>query len=127
MKRIFLFLLFSVLISGCATTAGYEKILNTWIGLSEEQLFEKWGVPDVIYQNNDKKYFVYNSQSSSYIPGVAPSYYSTYNSFTNTITTTTYGGMPGYTMNLYCKTTFILENGVISNWQWRGNNCVAYE
>lgn len=129
MKKIafYSFFILSLLISGCATTAGYEKILNSWIGASEDQLITQWGVPDMVYQNNDKKYFVYSKQNSSYVPGTAPTYYSTYNSFTGTITTTPVGGTSGYIMNYYCKTTFTVDNGVITNWRWQGNSCKAYE
>lgn len=133
MKKItvYFFLIFSIFIAGCATnratTANYEKILNSWIGASEDKLIAKWGVPDKVYQNNNKKYLVYSRQYTSYTPGTAPRYYSTYNSITGAVTTTPVGGTSGYTIHYHCKTTYTIENGVITNWQWQGNDCTAYD
>ena len=129
MKKIILLLsiAFSVFLTGCATTAGYEKILNTWLGETEDHLIQKWGVPNAVYDNGNKRYLVYIYQNAVYLPGTAPTYYSSYDSITRTVTTTPVGGYSGKTINFYCKTTYTIDNGVITYWQWQGNGCTAYE
>ncbi|EEO27782.1 hypothetical protein OFAG_00935 [Oxalobacter formigenes HOxBLS] len=120
-------LVFSILLAGCATTANYEKILNSWLGNTEELLIQKWGVPDTVYESGNRKYLVYYRQNTVYFPGTPPTYQSWYDSLTQTVTTTQTGGYSGRSFNYYCKTTYTVENGRIIHWQWQGNACTAYE
>lgn len=50
MKYLILVLL---LLAGCATTAGYEKILNSWVGDNVDHLVSSWGPPASSYQLSD--------------------------------------------------------------------------
>ncbi len=47
-----------LLLSGCATTAGYEKKINAWPGQPADQLVKHWGKPDfiLILKNGHKEY-----------------------------------------------------------------------
>ena len=56
--RIFMFVL---LLTGCATTAGYEKILNSWVGDNADHLVSSWGPPASSYQLTDGGEF-FNTQ-----------------------------------------------------------------
>ncbi len=58
-----------------------------------------------------------------YLPGVAPSYQTTF--VGNTAYTNSYGGSPAMNVDLSCITTFELVDNVIKTWSWRGNNCVS--
>lgn len=108
---ILLSLVFCILLTGCATTAAYEKILNTWLGETEKHLIQKWGVPDGVYDNGNQRYLVYIRQSTMYFPGTPPTYQSQYDSLTGTVTTTQTGGYSGYAVNYYCKTTYTVKMG----------------
>ncbi len=110
-----------LLIAACATEAGYAKVLDSWMGANEETLIESWGPPASVYESGGAKYITYVASSSGYVPGVAPSYQTTV--YGSTAYTTPYGGTKGFFYNRNCATTFKIVNGVISHWQWKGNNC----
>ena len=61
-------------LTGCATSANYEKILGTWVGSSEQQLIQSWGPPDNVFESGGQKYLTYVKGGSAYIPGTSPTY-----------------------------------------------------
>ena len=138
-----LLLLITVLLSGCATTANYEKKLQTWVGVSEDSLYTTWGVPSkqLTLKDGSKIVEFFNSRTVqlngySYIdPQI------TYHTGTTTeqgptgTTNTNYIGssttyiertVPAQNIQETCKTTFIINpKGLVSSWKWDGNNCVS--
>ena len=46
-------LLAALAVTSCATTANYEKILQSWVGNSEDHLVESWGPPQRSYALSD--------------------------------------------------------------------------
>lgn len=129
MKRIIQLLLgltvFVLFISGCATTKGYEQIVNSWVGKSEAQLVRVWGVPAQVFNSGGRRYFVYNSSHNVYLPGTSSTYRTTF--YGDTARTTSYGGSAPQTLNYQCETTFELMNGKVVFWRYKGNNCRAPE
>lgn len=122
MKDLF-WLVVALILCGCATTANYEKILNSWMGDEEVNLIRKWGPPYQTYESSGRKFLVYGSRSNMYVPGVAPSYQTTVAG--NTAFTNQVGGTPGYNIDFVCITTFEIASNRIVSWQWRGNDCKA--
>jgi hypothetical protein len=117
-------LIFSLaLLTACATTAKYERNLNSWLGADEVSLVRQWGAPQQAYETGGSKFLVYSSNGNIVLPGQAPAY--TTNVYGNTAYTTPVGGYPAQNIALDCVTTFEVANGVVSNWTWKGNNCVA--
>ncbi|HNX82221.1 MAG TPA: hypothetical protein PKL77_08765 [Candidatus Omnitrophota bacterium] len=122
-------------IAGCATTAQYEKQLNTLIGTSEDSLIASWGVPDKTYTlSNGKKAleFVhkYAAQSGGYLYTVPQrTYYSGTRgdkSYSGSATTYVTERMPVEKYKFFCKTSFIIDtDGKVQSWHHEGNNCVA--
>lgn len=108
-------------LAGCATTANYEKMLNSWIGAPEIDLVRTWGPPDNQYSSSGIKFITYQKNGAVYIPGTSPTYTTTM--IGNTAHTTTSGGSPGYNIYLNCKTTFEIKDEKIINWKWEGNGC----
>jgi hypothetical protein len=106
---------------GCATTANYEKLLNSWMGVSENFLISSWGPPNSFYETGGTKYLTYAKSSFGYVPGVAPSYQTTF--IGNTAYTTQVGGYSGFAYSSNCSTTFTIANGVITSWRYEGNAC----
>jgi len=45
MMKTKLSLLVALLLCGCATQAGYTRLLETWVNLSADELIQKWGPP----------------------------------------------------------------------------------
>jgi len=113
--------LLSLLISGCATTANYETVLNSWKGQNINDLINVWGYPINSYKiPNGNMVYVYSSYESYTTPTNTTSTYSLHG---NTIygRSNTYGGQ---TMNFWCNTFFeAKESGQIVTWRWEGNNC----
>jgi hypothetical protein len=110
-SKIILSFLYIFSFVGCATTGGYEKILQTWVGSSEDSLISKWGAPSGVFNMSNGKVLTYMSASTT-------QYSTTYNQFTNTLNTTGY--------QYWCKTSFTVNMaGIISNWRWEGNSCRA--
>jgi hypothetical protein len=128
----------------CATTSGYEAVLQTWIGDSTDHLVSVWGVPQQQYgQNNGGKVLQYERHGQIVLPGMT-----TYQAQT-TYTNGTVSGVAGngdYINGSYngsattyvphtsdptviaqlCVTRFTSDaSGRITNWSWQGNACRA--
>jgi len=121
MRRLLLIALLGI--AGCATTANYEKILQSYVGSNESSLIAHWGPPDSVYTSGETKYLTYNKTSSTMVSGTPPTYQT--NCAFGTCTTTPVGGSSPYVLNLQCKTTFTISGGTITSWRWEGNACRA--
>lgn len=112
-------------LSACATTAGYEKLLNSWVGAQEIDLVRSWGPPEQAYETGGRKFIAYTSRRNVYMPGVAPTYQT--NVIGKTAYTTAVGGTPAMNISKSCMTTFELEGSRIVSWSYKGNDCRAEE
>lgn len=124
MKR-YLLLFATVLLTACATTAGFEKKLNAWIGAEEIDLVRSWGPPLRSYETAGRKFIVYSAYREVYLPGTPPLYHTTI--VGNTAYTNVTGGIPPMYMGLDCTTVFELQGTKIIAWSHQGNNCKASE
>lgn len=115
--------LLPLLLSGCATEAKYEGVLQSWIGSSELELIQKWGPPQQAYDAGGHRFLTYSSGGNMYLPGTAPTYQTTM--VGNTAYTNSYGGTAAMNVQLSCVTTFEVIDDKISSWRWQGNNCVS--
>lgn len=112
-------------LGGCATTANYENVLNSWIGSSETDLVSSWGPPANVYQSPDgARILTYNSARNVVIPGQAPSYTTT--RVGNTYYTNPVGGSAPVNVGLQCMTNFTVVRGRITTWRYQGNDCTAF-
>lgn len=65
MRRVFTVLIL-FLLSGCATEAGYQKIVDSWMGASKINLIDTWWVPTSNYKADEHtEYFSYVETSVS--------------------------------------------------------------
>lgn len=124
MRNIFIVVLLSAL-AGCATTAGYKKIVSSWIGNTELNLIRSWGTPQHSYQTGETKFLVYNSSRNVHFPGIAPTYTTTI--IGNTVYTNTTGGLSSQNLQYSCETTFEISNKKIVSWRFKGNDCKGKE
>jgi len=102
-KLLWIFLLYFLLL-GCATTRGYEKILQSWIGHDVNELIQSWGPPANVYKlpNGSTMYTWWFDGGTVAMP---------------------IGNM-AYAVKRYCKTTFVVnQQGIIKSWRWEGNAC----
>jgi hypothetical protein len=92
-----------VLLAGCvspqvaeqARAQDYQKRMNTWVGVSEDNLIGGWGVPNASYDSNNAKYLTYVQ--------ILPTIF-----------------VSGIAFPRQCKTTFTLRDSKVMNWQSQG-------
>lgn len=103
------------------TLADYQKMLNTWVGRSADELVTEWGVPSGTYEKTDgSKVFQYEKKKI-----YGDSGYATYDGYYRYPSVTYY---PGYMKTLECITIFYIDkDGIITNWQSQGNACGMFE
>lgn len=118
------------LLTGCATTANYERVLSSWVGSDADQLIRSWGPPSSTFPlSNGGQVFVYSrGRSSTYTtpmqvqqgPGMFIG--NTYYPGQTTVT-----GGQAYNIRHSCRTQFEVDssNRIVS-WRWEGNSCVAH-
>jgi hypothetical protein len=121
----YLIVAFVTVLASCATTAGYEKVLNSWRGAQEIDLVRSWGPPIQSYEAGGRKFIVYSSRRDVYLPGTAPSYQTTV--IGNTAYTNAVGGSPAMNIVKSCTTTFELDGSRVVSWSYKGNACKAKE
>jgi hypothetical protein len=103
LRRLFSILSLALMV-GCATTAGYEKVLNSWMGQDISNLIEKWGPPSNVFTMPDGRILY------SWV-------------FDGGAVAVPIGNM-AYAVPRGCKTTFTTSSaGVVQNWRWEGNAC----
>ena len=86
-----------LLVASCATEAEYRRYLNSYIGMSEDDLIAAKGIPTKKYKTENRKFLDYKS---SYYDHTAH-------------------------QKFYCNTTFVLEKGIVEDITFRGNNCTC--
>lgn len=114
--------------SGINNSAGYSAELQSWIGRSEYQLYNSWGQPaNVFYVTPYEKVVTYitTSASGSNTPYNQQLYYQGMgddNSWWDDLF-----GPPGTGRQpkiYYCKTSFTIQNAIIVNFNFNGDDCV---
>jgi len=113
------------LLGGCATTAGYQSMLQTWMGQNEQSLVTGWGAPSAVSESPPYRYLTFTRFSGYDYTTVGYGYGYGYYGY--------YGypwygyGAPGYTYAtpIICTTMFALQNGVVVNSSFQGSVCVA--
>lgn len=130
----------TAVITSCATSANYAKILKTWEGAPVDALIASWGPPQSSYRlRNGGEVLEYVRQGSMVVPGqtyyvpqtdyysgsvYGPGYNRAYSGTSTTYVPTT---TPDYEVQLICITRFTVNpKARIVNSHWEGNNCKAY-
>lgn len=117
-------------VAACETYAGYQQLMDTWVGTHADDLVASWGPPDGFYENADgSRVLRYSSASSYYVPGTTHSNpVTTYNWDGTTSTSYNSYTTPGYTVSSSCTSTFFTDPlQVIVRWTSDGDDCVAEE
>jgi hypothetical protein len=112
-------------LGGCATTNGYRKLLDGWMGADERSLVRAWGVPQRTYETGGVKYLAFISSrevSSSRSQPVLVQ------DMVNDKSVLTYTpSAPRHFHTLSCETTFEITRGRVTSWRFSGNDCTAAE
>ena len=96
-KFIFGVPLLLVLLSGCAPTVNpYNNVLNSWIGVPENELISRWGPPVRVYESGGYKYLTFGGNNAVVF-------------------------MRGVAVPVGCTTTMTIYQGRVSTWRYDGN------
>ncbi len=106
--------LFVLILAACTHNTNYDQSLQEWQGQEVEVLYQQWGPPASSQQiNEDEMVITYTQQQTITEPNQtmegAPSYAT--NTFFDTQET------------YYCTTTFTIDNGIIVDYSFQGDNC----
>jgi hypothetical protein len=128
-------------LTGCATTSGYEAVLQTWVGDTTDHLVSVWGIPQQQYPlDGGGKVLQYVRTGQVVIPGMTT--YQPVTTVTNgnatafgnagmatanyNGTSTTYVPQTSDPTVIHqeCITRFTANaSGRIVHWAWQGNAC----
>lgn len=143
MKNVKATSLLVLLLVGCATTANYEKLLQSWVGSSADNLVMRWGPPASSYPlSNGGRVLEYsdqrNIQLGGYTTTVPQTTYTTgtanihgtggsaNGTYSGTSTTYVQKTTPVQNIAMQCITRFTVDaQGTITNWAWQGDDCKA--
>ena len=135
MKKVSFALVLVMFLFACATSEKYDRKLAGWVGKTESSLVAKWGRPSAtrILDNGDK-IITYTKANNVYVPseyyiynttGAQPSDTVLYSPFMDNYDFGPYSQTFGYQVEEICQTAFLIQDGIITGWKWRGNDCVA--
>lgn len=108
-------------LAGCVSPAKYARMVQGWTGASEAALVRSWGPPTNSYEAGGSRFLSYSWTDRQDVPGVAPTYRTTVNG--GVARSSPVGGLPAYTVETACITTFEVVNGVVASSTFRGNGC----
>ena len=116
-------IMLALVMAGCATTEQFETNLNSLVGQPETVLISQWGPPQNFYETGGVKFLSWSNQRNIPIAGTAPTY--NRSCVGTNCTTISYGGSPGYNLNMHCTVVMTVQNGKVTNWRYQGNDCKA--
>lgn len=134
MKKIVFVIILLCLLTACATQEKYDNKLQALIGQNVSILQKEFGKPSAKHIiSPQKQVFTYTKTDDVYIPseyylyneGFEPGSEVIYAPFNGDYDWTPYVDM-GYELKYICQTSFIVQNGIITGWAWRGNDCTSY-
>lgn len=102
MRTIILLITITFSLSSCCTEANYQHILDSRLGMSENELIEQIGNPTSVYVTPEKISLEYKETSDIYC-----------NDF-------------GCGTN-WCTTQYMVKDGKVVRYSYKGNNCCAYK
>lgn len=118
-----LFVLIIFMLAGCSSVSSgnYERGLQKWVGQPEQELFQAWGMPgNVFYLTPNTKEVTFTHVDRGPIAGDTTPYGSMYYPGLDA----GYETSPGY-KTYYCRTSFTITNGQVTNYSFSGDDCVA--
>jgi hypothetical protein len=106
------FWLSALAVLGCATTRGYERKLEAWIGKPKASLLANWGEPSqVVKLDSGREIVEYRRMDEEHGRLDSP----------RQIAAEKKGAPP-----VGCRTQFLIDpEGQVERWKWVGDHCVA--
>ena len=125
----FIPLCLTLFLTGCATSANYQKMLQTWHGKNINEFINVWGYPNrTMKAPNDNTVYVYQYKRINHFPGYRTPTYTAVKTHGGQTSITQYGGqyIPGNTYRYQCTTWVEFDKQkTIVRTLFRGNDCTA--
>ena len=134
MKKVSFALILFFLLLACASPMKYDNKLNNLVGADKAELIKQMGQPSAVkvFANGDEV-IAYVKANDVYVPSEFYLYNQSgdnaedvYAPFLENNDYTPYASAFGYQVEYICQTAFLLQDGVITAWKWRGNDCKSY-
>ena len=115
-------LLFIVL-GGCTVPneSNYIRQVSSWLGRTPEELVTQWGEPTQVIPNQGNLYYIYMTKKDIELNNIAADGGTNEENAIYPLE-----NLEVSQANLFCQTTFVIQNGLITNWAVEGDDCVAY-
>lgn len=108
-------------LNGCATQEKYRTKVSALVGASEEQLIQKWGVPQMVDKlSNNTRNLTYVSIINIDVPESKPQFQTAGNVGQEV---RMIESIPGLSSALICNTKFQIQDNVVIDWHIQGNDC----
>ncbi len=121
MKLIFCVIFLVTVLNGCATQEKYRTKVSALVGASEEQLIQKWGVPQMVDKlSNNTRNLTYVSIINIDVPESKPQFQTAGNVGQEV---RMIESIPGLSSALICNTKFQIQDNVVIDWHIQGNDC----
>lgn len=125
MKKIIILFMAMFMLASCVSkpnSAHYEDELSAWVGQRENALYAEWGYPNVRYSvGPDAVIVTYIKLYNEPIDGDAEPYAD--NMTYSAMRVPSYG-LPTSQGVYYCKTSFVIEAGIVTDYNFNGDDCV---
>ncbi len=119
MNKLFLIIL---LLSACQSSdKNFSEKLNLWVGNPPQSLISSWGMPNnqtTVDENTQIYTYVLQSPSGQQNPYPEQFAY-------QVAETSDLGENSNLTPTYYCNISFIINNGIISSYNFNGDNCLV--
>lgn len=119
MNKLFLIILF---LSACQNSdKTFSEKLNVWVGNPPQNLISSWGMPNnqtSVDENTQIYTYVLQSSSGSNTPYPEQFAY-------QAVESNNLGENPDMTPDYYCNISFVVNNGIISSYNFNGDNCLV--
>ena len=144
-RKLSLMVVLLFVLAGCKTTENYKKVLNTWVGVHVDNLVMQWGPPSNSYPlSNGGQVLEYRSDYNVQMGGNTVNVPQTtyhrgnintfgggnpqFGNYSGSSTTYVQQTTPVYNIRQWCTTRITInENGIITDWAFDGNNCIAFD
>ena len=129
MKKLILAVL--TILGACVSTGNYQTELQKWVGRSQTRLYQSWGYPEnEFYVTPETKIVTYVRSGNKPIGGNTRPYAGIEVAY-QAIETPDYGdNLSNNDENsdfYYCKTSFTITNGLVTDFTFNGDDCVSRE
>ena len=116
---------FFIISCSSALQKKYEAHVNSFLGVEEAELVQKWGPPQEAYESGGSKYLKYSSVTE--VATQAESSDRGFGGFYGKQDPAVWSSASQWSQNKAkkCITTFELVESKVVSYEWEGNNCIA--